>query len=191
MLKENNELKEIKKYFDVLMQNTEDYILICDSNGIPQAFNSSYKTVVENLLDIKMEPGVQPFEISDKARARGYWESLQKRAINGEKFTAEFSDDEHEGYFETIFCPVKEGGKVTGFTEITRNITDHKKVKKELEEANSFRSNLLENAPIAILVSDPETEILYVNSLFEKLTGFTKDEVCGVKTPYPWWVRGA
>ncbi len=188
LIKENSELKEIKKYFDVLMQNTEDYILVCDRDGIPQAFNAAYKEVVENLLGIEMKPGVQPFEISDKAIAKSYWKSLQKKALSGEKFKSEYSDPDRAGYFETIFCPVMEGEEVTGFTEITRNITDRKMAEKALEESDSFRSSLLENAPIVIIVYDPDTSIMYVNSLFEKLTGFSKKEAEGVKAPYPWWI---
>jgi hypothetical protein len=49
-----------------------------------------------------------------------YWDSLQVRALNGEKFLAEFSDKERNQYLETLFRPIREGGKVTGFTEITR-----------------------------------------------------------------------
>jgi nitrogen fixation regulatory protein len=37
----------------------------------------------------------------------------------------------------------------------------------------------VEQAPIAISITDPAARILYVNSAFEKLTGYTRDEVIG------------
>ena len=188
---ENNELKKIKKYYDTLMQNTEDYVLICDSEGIPKAFNTSYKERTESLLGIKMKPGIQPYKLSGNTKIIDYWESLQKRALKGEKFVAEYSDDERELYFETIFCPIKEGDEITGFTEITRNITERKKAEKALEESNSFRSSLLEHSSIAIVVINPDTSIRYVNPLFEKLTGYTSEDVIGKKVPYPWMVDDA
>jgi PAS domain S-box-containing protein len=188
LISENNELKEIKKYFDVLMQNTEDYILVCDRDGVPRAFNRVYKETVERLLGIEMKPGVEPFKISEEARAREYWESLQKRALKGERFVSEFYDDIGEGFYETIFCPVKEGEIITGFTEITRNITDRKKIEKELERANLFTNSVLENAPIAILVINLDSSIRYVNPKFEKFTGYTSEEILGAKFPYPWIV---
>jgi len=186
LINENNELKEIKKYFDVLMQNTEDYILVCDRDGVPRAFNRVYKETVERLLGIEMKPGVEPFKISEEARAREYWEALQKRALKGEKFVSEFYDDIGDGFYETIFCPVKEGEKITGFTEITRNITDRKKIEKALERAKLFSNSLLENAPIAILVINTDSSIRYVNPMFEKFTGYTSEEILGAKFPYPW-----
>ncbi|MBN2245851.1 MAG: PAS domain S-box protein, partial [Candidatus Aminicenantes bacterium] len=186
MINENNELKEIKKYFDVLMQNTEDYILVCDRDGVPRAFNRVYKETVERLLGIEMKPGVEPFKISEEARAREYWEALQKKALQGEKFVSEFYDDIGDGFYETIFCPVNEGEKITGFTEITRNITDRKKMENALERANLFTSSLLENAPIVILVINTDSSIRYVNPMFEKSTGYTSAEILGSKYPYPW-----
>lgn len=191
LINENNELKDIKKYFDVLMQNTEDYILVCDRDGVPRAFNRVYKETVERLLGIEMKPGVEPFKISEEARAREYWETLQKKALQGEKFVSEFYDDIGEGFYETIFCPVNEGEKITGFTEITRNITDRKKIEKALERANLFTASLLENTPVAILVINLDSSIRYVNPRFEKYTGYTSDEILGVKFPYPWIVDDA
>jgi two-component system, cell cycle sensor histidine kinase and response regulator CckA len=191
LINENNELKEIKKYFDVLMQNTDDYILVCDRDGVPRAFNRSYKETVERLLGFEMKPGVEPFKISEEARAREYWETLQERALKGEKFVSEFYDDIGNEFYETIFCPVKEGEKITGFTEITRNITDRKKIEKALERANLYTSSLLENAPIAILVINLDSSIRYVNPRFEIFTGYTSEEILGAKFPYPWIVEDA
>ncbi|MET0065380.1 MAG: nitrogen fixation negative regulator NifL [Candidatus Thiodiazotropha sp.] len=37
----------------------------------------------------------------------------------------------------------------------------------------------VEQAPVAISITDPDAHILYVNSAFEQLTGYTRDEVIG------------
>lgn len=191
LLKENDELKQTKKYYDILMENTEDYFLISDKNGIPLAFNRSYKNRTEELLGIEMKPGIQAYELSGDPEIINYWKSLQERALNGENFVAEFSDDINKAYFETLFCPFREGDEITGFTEITRNITERKMAEKAMQESNSFSLSLLEYSPIAIIVINPDTSIRYVNPLFEKLTGYCSGDVLGMKTPYPWMVDDA
>ena len=124
LLRKVSELEQTEKHYDALMQNTEDYVLICDSNGIPQAFNASYRKRTESLLDIEMKPGVQPHKVANVPEAVEYWDSLQSRALKGEKFAAEYSDKKKKIYYETLFCPIEEGKKIIGFTEITRNITE-------------------------------------------------------------------
>ncbi len=185
---ETNDLKRIKKYYDALMQNTEDYVLICDRDGIPQAFNDSYKKRTEKILGTEMKPGVQPYKIAGTAESIRYWESLQKRALKGERFVAEFFNKKNGKYFETKFFPIRDGQHVTGFTEITRDITERKKTEEKLQESNTFINSLLEYSPIAIYVINPDTTIKYVNPVFEKLSGYSSDEILGQKHPYPWMV---
>jgi two-component system sensor histidine kinase EvgS len=188
LLEELEELRRIRTYYNTLMQNTEDYILICDSNGVSQAFNAKYKQRGEELLNIEIKPGMQTHRLSGNAEAIKYWDSLQERALKGEQFIAEYSDEERDIYFETLFSPIKEGEKVTGFTEITRNITARKRIEKALQESDAFSSSLLEFSPTAIVVYNPDTSIRYVNPFFEKLTGFSSMDVLGLKHPYPWSV---
>jgi diguanylate cyclase (GGDEF)-like protein/PAS domain S-box-containing protein len=45
----------------------------------------------------------------------------------------------------------------------------------------------LENSPNPILLFDTDTSVKYVNPAFEKLTGYSKEEILGVRSPYPWW----
>lgn len=191
LLERIGELEKTEKYYEALMQNTEDYVLICDSDGIPQAFNASYKKRTESLLNIEMKPGIQPHKLADNPEAAEYWDSLQNRALKGEKFVAEFYDEMRNLYFETLFCPIREGEKILGFTEITRNITERKLTEEALRDSNFFSSSLLDNSPNAIVVYNPDTSIRYVNSFFEELTGYTSEEVLGLKIPYPWSVDDA
>ena len=188
LLKRIGELEKTERYYEALMQNTGDYVLICDGQGIPQAFNESYKKRVESLLNIEMKPGIQPHRLANLPESAEYWDSLQSRALKGEKFVAEYYDKERNMCYETLFYPIRDGEKVVGFTEITRNITERKLAEEALRESHFFTSSLLENSPNAIVVYDPDTSIRYVNSFFEELTGYTSAEVLGMKIPYPWSV---
>ena len=191
LTKKISELQLTSKYYDILMQNTEDYFVVCDKDGKPQAFNESYKKRIESYLNIKMTPGVEPLKFSNDSKAIEYWKSLHNRALNGEKFKAyyDFKLDGQRLYFETIFCPVKKGEEITGFTEITREITDRKLAEEALRDSLEFISSLLEHSPNAIIVFNTDASVKYVNPAFEAITGFSAEEALNTNAPYPWWVE--
>lgn len=190
LLREISELHQTNKYYDILMENTEDYFLICDKNGKPQAYNKSYKKRVESVLNTEMTPGMEPQKMATSPEALKHWTACQKRVLQGEKFKA-YSDVKLDGkrlHYETIFCPVKKEGEVTGFTEITREITDRKLAEEALRDSLGFISSLLEHSPNAIIVFNTDTSVKYVNPAFEKITGYSVEEALNTKAPYPWWI---
>ena len=73
-----------------------------------------------------------------------------------------------------------------GFGAIATDITDSKLL-EALKDSEVFSSTLLDNAPNPIMVYEADTTIKYVNQAFEDLTGFSLQEVEGIKIPYPWW----
>ncbi len=70
---------------------------------------------------------------------------------------------------------------------VAKDITETKRVLEAIKESEEFSTSLLENAPYPITVIHPDTTIKYVNPAFEKLTGFSLDEIAGTKAPFPWW----
>jgi two-component system NtrC family sensor kinase len=72
---------------------------------------------------------------------------------------------------------------------IARDVTERKKAEKELQESQEFASSLLENAPHATVVINPDTSVRYVNPAWEHLNGWSLAEVVGMKAPYPWWPK--
>lgn len=52
-----------------------------------------------------------------------------------------------------------------------------------------FSLDMLTQAPIGIVVLDPDTSIRYVNPALENLTGFTLAELIGRRYPFPWWTE--
>jgi nitrogen fixation negative regulator NifL len=70
---------------------------------------------------------------------------------------------------------------------IIRDVTERKMAEDALRESQRFNASLLENAPHATVVINPDTSIRYVNPAWEKVNGWSLAEVVGMKAPYPWW----
>ena len=80
-----------------------------------------------------------------------------------------------------------EQGKPESGLIIVRDITERKKAEEQLRQSEEFSSSLMKSSAVPILVVNADTSMKYVNPAFEKLTGFTAEEIIGKKAPYPWW----
>jgi PAS domain S-box-containing protein len=80
-----------------------------------------------------------------------------------------------------------ENGEAQEICFIARDITERKMAQERLQESQKFASSLLENAPHAVVVINPDTSLRYVNPAWEETNGWTLSEVVGIKAPYPWW----
>ena len=78
--------------------------------------------------------------------------------------------------------PILENGRSVGVKYIIRSITDQQHVEKEFQEKNELLQSILDNAPLIILVRDPDGRYLLVNSRYEELTGPYAETTLG-KTP--------
>ena len=61
---------------------------------------------------------------------------------------------------------------------LLRDITERKKAEQELSDSEKKFRGVVENANDAIYIITPKG-FEYVNSAFERLTGFTSEQVCG------------
>jgi len=94
----------------------------------------------------------------------------------------------HAFYYEDIALPLRNGeGQVTTFVHIGIDITEAVGALKELKRSERFSEKLLACSPNIIVVYNPDASIKYVNPSFEKLTGFRRHSVVGLKPPFPWW----
>ena len=78
---------------------------------------------------------------------------------------------------------VDKDGKPVSFTVIARDITERKQAETALQEIQQFNTSLLENAPHATVVINADTSVKYVNPAWERINGWTLEEVEGVKAP--------
>jgi PAS domain S-box-containing protein len=70
-----------------------------------------------------------------------------------------------------------EKGMVVGYEGINIDISDRKKMERELKEANEFLMNLIEDSVDGIIVTDMKGDILIFNKGAENLLGYWAEEV--------------
>jgi len=78
-------------------------------------------------------------------------------------------------------------GNIESLNVMFRDTTERKEADIALLESQQFNASLLENAPHAIVVINPDTSVKYVNPAWEQKNGWTLKEIAGTKAPYPWW----
>ncbi|MDI6764732.1 MAG: PAS domain S-box protein [Thermodesulfobacteriota bacterium] len=72
-----------------------------------------------------------------------------------------------------------EKGEVIGYEGLNIDISDRKRMERELKEANEFFMNLIESSVDGIIASDMKGNIIIFNKGAETLTGYTAEEMIG------------
>jgi two-component system NtrC family sensor kinase len=81
-----------------------------------------------------------------------------------------------------------EQNEVIGYQGTMMDITERKKMEKNLREVNRFLNRLIEASPDGIIVTDSKGDIIMYNKAAEQLLGYSSDELIGranVKDLYP------
>ena len=65
---------------------------------------------------------------------------------------------------------------------VMRDITERKKSEKEVKEARDFLENIIRTSADGIMIGDPKGCIIKANKAFEKIVGYTQEELIGISS---------
>jgi PAS domain S-box-containing protein len=96
-------------------------------------------------------------------------------------FEVEFKKKDRERITVLLTATAKrdEKGTTIGYEGLNIDITERKKMERELKEANDFLMNLIESSVDGIIVTDMKGDILIFNKGAEDLLGYKAEEVVG------------
>jgi len=184
------ELKESEEKFRNLFERVRHGLFISSKEGKFIDCNQAllemvgYENKEEFLnIDIAKDLYVNPEDRRKFQRLteeQGFVKDLEVefKKKNGEKITV----------LLTAHVKRDEKGRVIGYEGLNIDISERKRMERELKEANEFLTNLIESSVDGIIVTDMKGNILIFNKGAENILGYNAEEVVGkmnIRSIYP------
>lgn len=173
----NSELKSDTAYLDNLMGNSNDGILLLNNNDRIIKANESFERIFQYRRDeIK---GVCCNDIIATDDTKDAYEA-SRVILEGGTYSTETKRARKDGTLidvNLIAFPVIIEKNQIGLCAIYSDISSKKNAERELELQQNYFTQLFENSPEAICLVDNEDRFINVNSAFEKLFGYSEDEL--------------
>lgn len=180
--------KEIQTQYYLLkgiIENNDAPIFSLDTNYNYTSFNTAHATVMKALYGANIEIGKNMLNYQTVEEDSIKAKQNIDRALNGEEFIAKAYSGEEERsrlYFEVSHIPVMDkNGMIQGVLVYAHNITEQKQVETALMESEKNYRTIFEHTGTATIILNEDLSIIQVNSEFEKLSGFSKEEIEGKK----------
>ncbi|WCO03412.1 PAS domain S-box protein [Psychroserpens ponticola] len=180
-----NLLIESEKNLDNIINNIADPVFVKDdksrlifvNDAFCEVFNHSKKDIIGKTLedDVAPEERTNFFKIDKEVLKTGI------ESINIENLTLNGSETKIISTKKNRFIDANGNKFIVG---IIRDITQLKKIERELKSANDYSENLINSMHDGLVVYDTDTVIISVNNSFCIMSGFSANELIGQHYPY-------
>lgn len=177
------ELANQKKFLKTMLDTIPDYIFYKDIDGVYLGCN---KANAEKYLGVNEDEvkGKTDFDfLKDNELVKFYWEQDQQIFLTGRTLKFDSRYVLTDGSFidaETVKAPFwDERGNLAGLIGVARDITDRKKLEKQLKKQVDYAELLFSTVPSAVFSVDKDNKIIRWNKTAEEITGYTQAEVIG------------
>ncbi len=181
--KEKRELSESKELLEGIFSSVEDAIfLIGPGRSVVQSANAAVEYIfgyrpdelegeTTEILHLDRESFEEFGRLTRKSleQKQSFHGEFQMRRRNGEVFPTEHSI--------TVLNP--ESGWNGGVVSVVRDITERKKLEKELRDSEKRYRDLVENLNDVVYLVDREGRITYVTPPVQTVLGYTPDKLTG------------
>ena len=174
------EIRATRELLESFVQNTDDAIILFDTEGRIMRANPSFRRIYgwdESEALGKRLPMVPD---DDMPRVENYFRSVVE---TGKPMTYRGKRIRKDG---TVFhglmtvSPVRDAsGKVVAISGIGRDISEYVRLTEEIENQNEWLQTTISSIGDALMATDEKGKILFLNTMAEKLTGYTKEEAVG------------
>lgn len=102
------------------------------------------------------------------------------RIIGLPRHTSLTARDGREFKIADSAAPIQDdSGQITGAVLVFRNITEEYRIQEELLKEKDYAARIINNAPGLICGLDEEGTSTFINPVFEKITGYSSEEIIG------------
>jgi len=179
---ERKQAEDVRQRLAAIVQNTTDLVGQADAEGRVNYLNPAGLRMVgaDRIEDI---PGrrIQDFHTPESAALvlaeaiptalrDGVWSGeTELRALDGRIIPVS----------QIVIVERTAAGAAKRITTIMRDLTERKRVERELQEQRNFLNSLIENAPVGIVAINADDTVQMCNPAFEKLFGYRQQDILG------------
>ena len=164
-----------------VFNSTNARIAVRDKQGKLVIANNAEAAYLQNTVEQAV--GKTPHELYPKDEADQILEQDKKVLDTGKPLQLE-EEITINGYPRTILkrmYPLKNSnGEAYGVSIVTVDVTENKKLERQLQESDKSFQNIFENTVFGIALMDAEMKLFRVNKTFSQITGYTKEELSSV-----------
>jgi PAS domain S-box-containing protein len=185
---ERRRTEERLAYYALLEESTHDAFIATDDLFVIRAWNRGAEEIYGWRADEVLGRSVLEVartDLSDEQLAEA-----RRQLDETDRWRAEvlaYRKDGSSVWVELTNVAIRgEGGRVTGYVGIHRDITDRKRAEEDLQEANSRTENILESVTDAFAALDREWRVTYINEralhymqAFKNNNELTREELLG------------
>ena len=178
-------LKKSEEKYQNLLENASDAILVANEDGIIVGVNKSAERMFGYTREQLIEKSVSillPSQVWEKEKM--YMEEFSKTHKLVVGVTSERAMVRKDGQLITVepsFSVSKLDGEFL-MTVVLRDISERKRVEREIKEARDFLESVIESSRDGILITDSAGYITSANKAMEMMSKYRKEELIGKHT---------
>jgi PAS domain S-box-containing protein len=181
----NEELQKNKEFIDKVVEAIPDSVFVFDRTQKHSIFSNGHHVDVfgyttEDFRQTGLDWAVSLIHPKDRAAWSEHFERLGK-AADGETLEVTFRVQHKDGDWrwlrahERVFTR-DEHGAVTHTVGLTRDITEQYEMEEALRSSEARFRELFETAPVMVFIYQDDG-VHYANPAFERLTGYTPEQI--------------
>jgi len=184
--KAEQELEKSKKYLDNVINNLGDPIFVKDNKSrfllANQAFYNLFNRTEDEIIgkifaeDVPQVERERHLKVDKKVLTTG------NEIILEDSFVNKNGDTKHIATKKTRFIDEQGNKYLLG---VIRDITLLKRTENDLKQAVDFNDRLIMSMQEGLIIVDLEGTIMIANDSACKILGYSRDDITGIKMPYP------
>jgi PAS domain S-box-containing protein len=178
---EQKRVRATQAYLSAIVASSEDAILAKDLNGVIQSANAAAERVFGYTASELLGQSIRILVPDDRPAEE---DEILARVRAGERLdhfeTVRLSKDGRRVDISLSVSPIRdESGAIVGVAKIARDITEQKRVTRELAAQQEWFRVTLGSIGDAVIASDPDGHVTYMNGPAQTLTGWAAGEAAG------------
>ena len=166
-----------------ILTNVRDCVIVYDVQGRIIYWNKGAETIYGYLEEEIIGKNIEVLYLN---RNKHYFKPDLEGILKFGEYNGEWEGKRKDG--SKVYVDVREtimhdvNGKIIGVIGVSKDISERKKAEKQIKRSEAYYRTIFENTGTATIIIEEDTTISLVNAEFEKLYGYSKEEIEGKKS---------